>query len=85
MTTKIDKSGNAHRFQKLKAETHRQMVELIDLTKLTTWKPEQLRHEVRSMATRLAQSSPGRSTRGSGIGWSTKSMTRLSGSDRWKN
>ena len=59
MTTKIDKSGNAHRFQKLKAETHRQMVELIDLTKLTTWKPEQLRHEVRSMATRLARSSPG--------------------------
>src|ERR1700736_1023664 len=50
--------GFAHRFQKLKAETHRQMVELIDLTKLGTWKPDRLRREVRSVAARLAQSSP---------------------------
>ena len=51
-------SGLASRFQKLKAETHRQMVESIDLSKLATWKPERLRSEVRSIAARLAQSSP---------------------------
>ena len=48
----------AQRFQKLKAETHRQMVEMIDLAKLSTWKPDRLRREVRAVATRLAQSSP---------------------------
>jgi pilus assembly protein CpaF len=51
-------SGFAHRFQRLKAEAHRQMVESIDLSKLGTWKPDRLRREVRSVAARLAQSSP---------------------------
>jgi pilus assembly protein CpaF len=50
--------GFAHRFQKLKAEAHRQMVESIDLSKLSTWKPDRLRREVRSVAARLAQTSP---------------------------
>jgi pilus assembly protein CpaF len=50
-------SGLAHRFQKLKAETHRQMVESIDLSKLAIWNPDRLRREVRSVASRLAQSS----------------------------
>jgi pilus assembly protein CpaF len=50
--------GFANRFQKLKAEAHRQMVESIDLSKLSTWKPDRLRKEVRSVAARLAQSSP---------------------------
>src|SRR5438270_13906084 len=50
--------GFAQRFQKLKAEAHRQMVESIDLSKLSTWKPDRLRREVRSVAARLAQSSP---------------------------
>jgi pilus assembly protein CpaF len=51
-------AGFAQRFQRLKADTHRQMVESIDLSKLSTWKPERLRREVRSVATRLAQASP---------------------------
>ena len=37
--------GFPHRFQKLKAEAHRQMVESIDLSKLGTWKPDRLRRE----------------------------------------
>ncbi len=34
------------------------MVENIDLAKLSTWKPDRLRREVRAVATRLAQASP---------------------------
>ncbi len=56
MNTKTDTAAPANRFQKLKAETHRQMVELIDLSKLATWNPERLREEVRTMAAQLAKS-----------------------------
>jgi pilus assembly protein CpaF len=48
----------ALRFQKLKADIHRQLVEMLDITKLGHWKPERLRREVRSLATRLAQNAP---------------------------
>jgi pilus assembly protein CpaF len=48
----------AHRFQRLKADIHRQLVEMIDITRLGHLHPEQLRREVRSLAARLAHSSP---------------------------
>ena len=46
------------RFQKLKAEIHRQLVETLDITKLGNWKPERLRREVRHLAGRLVQQTP---------------------------
>jgi pilus assembly protein CpaF len=58
MKTKSETSGAANRFQKLKAETHRQMVERMDLSKLATWHPDRLREEVRTMAAELAKSAP---------------------------
>jgi pilus assembly protein CpaF len=48
----------SHRFQKLKAEIHGQLVEMLDISKLSHWKPERLRREVRNLAARLAQASP---------------------------
>ncbi|MEI7684836.1 MAG: CpaF family protein [Planctomycetota bacterium] len=52
-----NKSGPtfAQRFQKLKADAHRQLVETIDLTKLGHWKQERLHKEVRKLAERLTQ------------------------------
>jgi pilus assembly protein CpaF len=41
------------RFQKLKADTHRQLVEMIDLSKLGHWKHERLQKEVRKLAERM--------------------------------
>jgi pilus assembly protein CpaF len=41
------------RFQKLKADTHRQLVEMIDLSKLGHWKQERLQKEVRKLAERM--------------------------------
>ncbi len=59
MMSTADHSANsssfALRFQKLKADIHRQLVEMIDISKLGHWKPERLRREVRTLATRLAQ------------------------------
>jgi pilus assembly protein CpaF len=46
----------AQRFQKLKAEIHRQLVELLDISRLEKMKPERLRREVRALAMQLAQS-----------------------------
>lgn len=48
----------AQRFQKLKADTHRQLVEMIDLSKLGHWKQERLQREVRKLAERLTQNTP---------------------------
>jgi pilus assembly protein CpaF len=48
----------AHRFQKLKAEIHRQLVEMLDISRLTQWKPERLRREVRTLAIKLARDTP---------------------------
>ena len=45
----------AQRFQKLKADTHRQLVEMIDISKLGHWKQERLHREVRKLAERLTQ------------------------------
>jgi len=46
------------RFQRLKSNIHRQIVETIDVTKLERWKPDRLRREVRNLATQFAQSTP---------------------------
>jgi pilus assembly protein CpaF len=48
----------ALRFQKIKAEIHQQLVEMVDISKLGHWKPDRLRREVSALAARLAQSSP---------------------------
>jgi len=46
------------RFQKLKAEIHGQLVEMLDISKLGHWKQDRLKREVRTLASRLAQASP---------------------------
>jgi pilus assembly protein CpaF len=50
--------GNAQRFQKIKAEVHRRLVEMLDISRLETMKPERLRREVRALAIQLARSTP---------------------------
>jgi pilus assembly protein CpaF len=46
----------SHRFQKLKADIHRKLVEMLDLSRLTHWRPERLRREVRALAISLSES-----------------------------
>lgn len=46
------------RFNKLKADIHKRIVETLDLTKLNKWKQDRLRREVRSLANQLALSAP---------------------------
>jgi pilus assembly protein CpaF len=46
----------AQRFQKMKAELHRKIIEMLDLSKLSRWKPERIRKEVRNLAAQLSQS-----------------------------
>jgi pilus assembly protein CpaF len=45
----------ALRFQKLKADIHRQLVEMIDISQLGNWKQDRLRREVRNLAARLSK------------------------------
>jgi pilus assembly protein CpaF len=48
----------AQRFQKLKADIHRQLVESLDISRLEKMKPERLRREVRGLAEQLTQTTP---------------------------
>ncbi len=48
----------ALQFQKLKAEIHRQLVEGLDISRLSRIKPERLRREVRALAVRLSRDTP---------------------------
>jgi pilus assembly protein CpaF len=48
----------AIRQQRLKADIHRQMVEMLDVTKLGHWPEERLRRELRSLASRLLGQTP---------------------------
>src|SRR5205814_5286694 len=48
----------SQRFQQLKADIHRQLVEMLDISKLERLKPERLRREVRALAVQLAQTTP---------------------------
>ncbi|HEY7326749.1 MAG TPA: CpaF family protein [Gemmataceae bacterium] len=45
----------ALRFQKLKADIHRQLVEMIDISQLGNWTQDRLRREVRNLAARLSK------------------------------
>ncbi len=47
---------NEVRFQKLKAEIHKRIVETLDLTKLSAWTEDRLRQEVRTLATEMTRS-----------------------------
>src|SRR5437870_469755 len=49
-------NGHADRFQRLKAEIHRQVVEMIDVSKLGRLSSDRLRTEVRGVATQLIHS-----------------------------
>ncbi len=51
-------SESAVRFQKIKAEIHTRIVETLDLSRLNTWKPDRLRHEVRTLADHLSKAAP---------------------------
>src|SRR5437588_11642482 len=46
------------RYQKMKSDIHRQLVENIDIAHIARWKNERLRREVRGLAVHLAQTSP---------------------------
>jgi pilus assembly protein CpaF len=48
----------AHRFQKLKAEVHRQLIEMLDISAISNWKPERLRREVQKLAVQLSRDTP---------------------------
>lgn len=48
----------AIRQQKLKADIHRQMVEMLDISKLGHWPEDRLRRELRSLASRLLAQAP---------------------------
>ncbi|HKB04296.1 MAG TPA: CpaF family protein [Gemmataceae bacterium] len=51
MSILVEKSNKAEvRFQKLKAEIHKRIVETLDLAKLPAWNEERLRREVRALA-----------------------------------
>jgi pilus assembly protein CpaF len=46
----------SQRFQRIKSDIHRQLVGMLDLSRLSQWKPDRLRREVRGLASKLAQS-----------------------------
>ncbi len=48
----------AQRFQKLKTEIHRQLVDMLDISRLERITPDQLRREVRALTIQLTQASP---------------------------
>jgi pilus assembly protein CpaF len=57
-STKNNDNALAVRLQKLKGEIHRQLVEGLDLSRLSKIKPERLRREVHSLAVRLTANTP---------------------------
>jgi pilus assembly protein CpaF len=50
--------GQGPWFQKVKAEIHRRLVEMLDISRLEKIKPDRLRREVRALAIQLAHSAP---------------------------
>lgn len=50
-------SPKAVRYQKLKTEIHKRVVQTLDLTQLPLWKPDQLRREVRNLTETLVGTS----------------------------
>lgn len=48
-------SGTSQRFQRLKSDIHRRIVEMLDISKLEKVRPERLRRDVRALAEKLTQ------------------------------
>src|SRR5262249_49749228 len=55
-TEKPAPSPNKH-FQTVKQRVHRQLVEAIDISEITRWKPDRLRREVRALARQMVNTS----------------------------
>jgi pilus assembly protein CpaF len=53
-----DLLSGAQRLRQIKAEVHRRLVEVIDISQIGRWKPERLRREVRALAAQLTQTAP---------------------------
>ncbi|MCE9534492.1 MAG: CpaF family protein [Planctomycetes bacterium] len=51
-------SDIAIRFQRLKGEIHQRIVEMLDLSRLNSWKPERLRQEIRLLADHMTKNAP---------------------------
>src|SRR5262245_38904643 len=43
------------RFQRLKADVHKQLVEMIDISRLASWKPQRIQSEVQALAVHLSR------------------------------
>jgi pilus assembly protein CpaF len=54
--------SSAQRFQQIKADVHRQLVEMLNIAQLEKMKPDKLRHEVRLLATQLVKRNPDAAT-----------------------
>ncbi|MFO0879670.1 MAG: CpaF family protein [Gemmataceae bacterium] len=50
-------AGHLQRYQQLKADIHKQIVAVIDISGLTTWTEDRLRREVQALATQLVRNS----------------------------
>src|SRR3954463_2798645 len=50
-------NANAQRFQRLKSDIHRRIVEMLDISKLEKVRPERLRRDVRTLAEKLTRDS----------------------------
>jgi pilus assembly protein CpaF len=59
-TTETPTAPAGQRFQRLKADIHRQIVEMLDISKLERVKPDRLRTDVRTLAERLTKATPER-------------------------
>jgi len=59
-TTESQPGPSGQRFQRLKADIHRQIVEMLDISKLERVKPDRLRSDVRTLAERLTKATPER-------------------------
>ncbi|MFL5328175.1 MAG: CpaF family protein [Gemmataceae bacterium] len=57
MTEPMIELPPTRKFQKLKSDIHRQLVEMLDISKLDTVKPERLRRDVRALAEKLTRAS----------------------------
>jgi pilus assembly protein CpaF len=56
--TQSNEVALAQRFQKLKTEIHRQLVEMLDISRLERVSQDQLRREVRGLTVRLSNNTP---------------------------
>ena len=81
----VERLSPQQRFQGLKAEVHRQMVEVLDLSQLDRWNGERLRREVSALTEQLASEQRRRWPPATATVWSARCSTRLSDWGRWKS